>query len=331
MPLLLACLRPALIALAVTIGIAAAQQTDEARTALQQKEAAKLTEPWLGRADWAKDLEAAEARAKKSGKPIFVYFTRSYEPCLPCKELESTLFSRSGAANPDFQRWVADYVPYVHVTSHLYDEPHHDLLTDRGGHAFPTVGFLDADGELLALHDGPLTLAALDETAARARQRLALARRAAGGDDEAATELTLFRLQAEAMSHAEAEAAYRRIRDRLDQEQRTHLEQGLVNKEVTEAIVALQRQYGMAGLQERGPALAAQWLRAGKVPTNTYARYFYPMAWQHARSTDDRALAQQVVDALAEHATDDPRLQPTLESYRHQLEQWPAKEDGGQQ
>jgi len=39
---------------------------------------AKLEGAWLEKAPWLLDFDAAKAEAKKSGKPIFVYFTRSY-------------------------------------------------------------------------------------------------------------------------------------------------------------------------------------------------------------------------------------------------------------
>ena len=35
---------------------------------------------WLEKAPWILDFDAAKAESKKSGKPIFAYFTRSYAP-----------------------------------------------------------------------------------------------------------------------------------------------------------------------------------------------------------------------------------------------------------
>jgi hypothetical protein len=39
---------------------------------------ALLKEEWLKKADWITDYDKARAEAKKSGKTIFGYFTRSY-------------------------------------------------------------------------------------------------------------------------------------------------------------------------------------------------------------------------------------------------------------
>lgn len=41
---------------------------------------AKLASDWLKLADWHLDYDEARAEAKKTGKPIFTYFTRSYSP-----------------------------------------------------------------------------------------------------------------------------------------------------------------------------------------------------------------------------------------------------------
>lgn len=40
----------------------------------------KLKEPFLKNAPWVIDYDQARADAKKSGLPIFAYFTRSYSP-----------------------------------------------------------------------------------------------------------------------------------------------------------------------------------------------------------------------------------------------------------
>lgn len=38
----------------------------------------KLQEPFLAKASWITDYDKAREESKKTGKPIFAYFTRSY-------------------------------------------------------------------------------------------------------------------------------------------------------------------------------------------------------------------------------------------------------------
>ncbi len=47
---------------------------------LKEKLKKKLDEPFLKNADWETDYDKARRKAKKDGKLIFAYFTRSYSP-----------------------------------------------------------------------------------------------------------------------------------------------------------------------------------------------------------------------------------------------------------
>lgn len=63
----------ALAAAAAICAVAAAQSLEERRDK-------KLREPWLRKASWITDYDKALEESRKSGKPIFAYFTRSYSP-----------------------------------------------------------------------------------------------------------------------------------------------------------------------------------------------------------------------------------------------------------
>ena len=58
-------------------GRAWAQQSQEE---LVKKRDAKLAEEWLKGGGWITDYDTVREEAKKSGKLIFAYFTRSYSP-----------------------------------------------------------------------------------------------------------------------------------------------------------------------------------------------------------------------------------------------------------
>ena len=59
-----------------TASLAAAQSQDQ----LKKKKEEALKEPFLKKAAWLTDYDKALAEAKKTGKPVFAYFTRSYAP-----------------------------------------------------------------------------------------------------------------------------------------------------------------------------------------------------------------------------------------------------------
>lgn len=71
-------LRSAAIALALfaAAGDALAQGPDQEQ--LKKNLDKKLEAEFLKKAHWILDYDEAKAESKKSGKPIFAYFTRSY-------------------------------------------------------------------------------------------------------------------------------------------------------------------------------------------------------------------------------------------------------------
>jgi len=55
-------------------------QQQRTQAELIARREAKLAEPFIQNADWVTDYDRALALAKQSGKPIFAYFSRSFEP-----------------------------------------------------------------------------------------------------------------------------------------------------------------------------------------------------------------------------------------------------------
>lgn len=68
--------RSAAVALAflAAAGVARAQDQEQMKKNLDEK----LAKPFVKNATWILDFDEAKAASKKSGKPIFAYFTRSY-------------------------------------------------------------------------------------------------------------------------------------------------------------------------------------------------------------------------------------------------------------
>ena len=60
-------------------GVTVAQDLDREARLVEQR-AAKLRKPFLENASWHLDYDQARAAAKKGGKFLLTYFTRSYAP-----------------------------------------------------------------------------------------------------------------------------------------------------------------------------------------------------------------------------------------------------------
>ena len=71
------CKRLALLALPLAL---LAQGVNAQQDGLQKKYQKKINEAWFTKGGWVDDYSAVKARAKKEGKVILAYFTRSYSP-----------------------------------------------------------------------------------------------------------------------------------------------------------------------------------------------------------------------------------------------------------
>ena len=64
------------IALVLSLGFVSAASAQS----LEEKRDKKLASEFLKKAAWFTDYDKAREESKKSGKPIFGYFTRSFSP-----------------------------------------------------------------------------------------------------------------------------------------------------------------------------------------------------------------------------------------------------------
>jgi hypothetical protein len=225
---------------------------------------AVLASPTFTKAAWTVDYDDALAQAEKSGKPIFAYFTRSYQACPPCKKLELGLFSE-----PAFAEFGKEVVLFCHVTSHVEGDKYQGLLAEKGGTTFPFLVLLDAKGEVIAR----LSTADPSVEAFRAVQKrsaeievmqahlpatafdVLVAKEAIGG-------ITFARAKALATAMGEVDAAKRKVVDDL-----------LVKIEVVELAASVRLKSDAVAVGKR---FAEMW-KQGLVPTGVPARNFFTM------------------------------------------------------
>ncbi|MCZ6786234.1 MAG: hypothetical protein O7E54_03615 [Planctomycetota bacterium] len=82
-------------------------------------------------------------------------------------------------------------MPFVHITTRLEDRKHEELLFDKGGNSFPSIMFLDAEGEVIAIHKRATTMKGFEVTAALIWRYLDLKKKVGGGDASAKTDLLI--------------------------------------------------------------------------------------------------------------------------------------------
>lgn len=101
-------------------------------------------------------------------------------------------------------KFAADYVLFCHITSHVEADKHQDLLEKKGGQGFPHIVFMDAEGRVLAEHQGARDAEGFAATGAKARNFLALKAKAEGGDAGAKIDFLMAQLELGQVGEAEA-------------------------------------------------------------------------------------------------------------------------------
>ena len=274
-----------LAALAIAGALAVAQQDPQAE--LKQKRTEKLANEVFTKAKWSFDFDAVRAESKRTGKPIFTYFTRSYTRCGPCEALEGGALS-----DPEFAKFAASVVLFVHNTSRVDDEKYPNLLREKGFTNFPSLCFMDADGNVL-VKQGERSVAAFETTLQRLRKVAELREKAKDGGAEAQKALFFAELEMQSLTAAD-------IKKRMDQlaltaEEQKRADPYLVDAELRD-LRGRSRELGPTGVGDAIAAIA----KAGRQPTSTpeSAGMFWQATLAWCSKNGEPELAQKSFDEL---------------------------------
>jgi hypothetical protein len=97
-------------------------------------------------------------------------------------------------------------VLFCHITTHVKERKHEDLLEKKGGQGFPHIVFMDSEGAVIAEHDGDRDAAGFGATGKKAVAFTALREKAATGDPAAKVEFLLVQLELGQLGDDEAGA-----------------------------------------------------------------------------------------------------------------------------
>lgn len=168
---------------------------------LEELKAEKLKSEFLKKADWILDYDKAREEAKKTGKPILTLFSRSYAPCPACHQLE-----HGPLLTEDFIKFSKDYVLFCHLTTMIPGEKYGELLTEKGGNAFPWIVFMDATGEIILAMGVDRSMEMFTKTGTKAKEYLALQAKAATGDKPAKIDFAILQVEYYKSTVADADA-----------------------------------------------------------------------------------------------------------------------------
>jgi len=135
-------------------------------------------------------------------------------------------------------KFSKDYVLFCHITTQIQGEKHGDLLEEKGGQGFPHIVFMDAEGNVLAVHEQDRTAAAFAKTGEKAKAFVVLKEKADKGDKSAKVELILVQLELGKLKPADAEKQLKEAGE-LTKEQRARFDAEIVNTMVMEIADAV--------------------------------------------------------------------------------------------
>jgi hypothetical protein len=234
---------------------------------LEARKAEKLKSEFLKKADWILDYDKAREESKKSGKPIFTLFSRSYAPCPACHALEN-----GPLLADDFAKFAKDYVLFCHITSMIPGEKYGDLLEEKGGTYFPWIVFMDSSGEIIMSHGGERSAEGFARTGIKAKEYMDLQAKALKGEAAAKIDYAIIQVNYYKSTVAEAEKVLKES-GALTEKQQAAWAAAQVNGRIREDIRSIKSEEDEAVL---GRKYYAQFKKGeGVFPTGDVPLQFY--------------------------------------------------------
>jgi hypothetical protein len=142
-----------------------------------------------------------------------------------------------------FVEFSKEYVLYCNIMSRVPGDKHQNLLMEKGGQGFPYIVFLDAEGNVLAKHEGARDADGFRETGRKVQAFLEVRRKAETGGAEAKLDYLIARLD---LGHVKVADAEREIGGlgTPSPEQKARLDEALTNATVLETVREIQSDEG---------------------------------------------------------------------------------------
>jgi len=198
----------------------------------------------------------------------------------------------SGAlSDPGFSEFAKKVVLFCHVTTQVETDKYQSLLKEKGGRGFPTLLFLDADGNVLA-QQGERTVAGFERTAALLQGLEATRKKADAGDASAKVDLLLAEMKLGGVKTRD-QASSRLVGLQPDAGQKKELDSFFTEWEVEELMAE------RPPVDEVAQKFAAMW-REGRVPEGRNARYFWNTLLTWADKKGDAEILETALAKMKE-------------------------------
>jgi hypothetical protein len=214
------------------------------------------------------------------------------------------------------------YVLFCHITTQIEGEKHGDLLEKKGGQGFPHIVFMDADGNVLAEHQGERTADGFSKTGQKAKEFVTLKAKAEKGDKAAKIDFIIAQLSMGQLKPSEAEAKIKEA-GTPTKEQSEKLEGEMVNASVLEALKTVEDEDGAKAVGKKFYEME----KAGKKgPTGDQAiQPYYILMMRAAEEAKDAAVFEKAMTTLKKKFGDNPNAKRFFEANEKKLEELKKK------
>ncbi|MDP7062981.1 MAG: hypothetical protein QF489_08655 [Planctomycetota bacterium] len=193
---------------------------------------------------------------------------------------------------PEFATFTEKVVPFLHVTTRIEGRAHEGLLREKGGRGFPTLMFLDAEGEILG-EPGGRDVASFDKTLGALMAIKDLEKRIAAGEKNLDDDLFMAQLamgQFKTVKEIEEKAQSFK---KLTEEQKSTIAKAIVAKKVEEAMNNMERgPDGQAKLGKKFKAIYDE----GIYPEGDMEGPFWGFLMEYAESEGDAKTMEVALD-----------------------------------
>lgn len=181
---------------------------------------------------------------------------------------------------------------FCHITTKLNSDPDQALLSEKSSRvAFPTLLFLDQEGEVLA-RQGERSVAAFTKSVHALELIKRLEKPAANGDKSAKAALFMAKLDLGKFDFKSAKVASASLK--LNAQQRKALDSSLVNLEVDQIYAEARKNRSYGEL----PAKFLAMKNAGRIPTSKYPTLrFWTQIMNLAQKNRDAKLYEEAMKA----------------------------------
>lgn len=224
---------------------------------------------------------------------------------------------------------------FCHITTRVKTDKHQTLLQEKGGRGFPHLVFMDAEGNVIATHDGPRTVEGFEAAGKKARTHVELKKKADAGDKGARIELVIADLDAGRIKTAEADKKLGELGE-LSPEQKKALEAAKANADVRE-LHEKHKPTDPASAEKARVEVGKELLerkKAGKpAPTGEqeFQMYWFGLL-RYAEHEKDAALYEEAFKAIEGKFGKEPQAKAALAKMRKTLERLKGggKDEGGE-